>query len=887
MPIKRGHVRSARNVFIDTVLRKFDVQCRCFVVVSTAMSEYPMVFVSDRFCTVFQYSKDELISKSPDFFVDKQSDETNVAIFNMALEGKAVTVPSMFYFRKDGQRIRCKVKATTLSDESEFVEDSQISLVVLEFLLENDRPTNSLVPPKDTFGHHSHEEYNQTTYKASSGDEHNGCSVSEGFVDEAVAGGSNAPPVVATEVRRRRNFFSYLPTKIVHILSLGEEPYAEYRVYDSKRLPRCIILHFSIFKAIWDWLILLLVIYTAIFTPYVAAFLVPEYDYRAKAMCRRNLGSNSSLCKNGSIDRYSHGLVIIDVIVDILFIFDIFINFRTTFVNRNEELVVTPSKISTHYLKGWFIIDLIAAIPFDLVFMIVRRGVNGETTTLMGLLKTARLLRLVRVARRLDRYSEYGTAMLILLMASFALIAHWLACIWYAIGNAERSYGRRMTWLDELARATQQPYLDDPGRYNGSLGGPELKAKYVTALYFTLSSLTSVGFGNVSPNTNLEKIFTIIVMLVGSLMYASIFGNVSAIIQRLYSGTARYHTQMLRVKEFIKFHNIPNPLRQRLEEYFQHAWTFTNGIDMNLVLRGFPECLQADICIHLNQNLLKSCDAFKGMSDGCWRMVATKFKTTHVPPGDILIHKGDLLTAIFYVWRGSVECLKDGKLVAILTTGDSFGENPLAHQLPGKSAYVLRSVTYCDLHRLNRSDIIEVMDMYPEYADNFTVNLSLTISLRDEYLAAKYAENIARLTPCMRFRSTSRVPRACSPILQTGNFGSDNVSEVDAPIDAKRHHSAVVLSTIPTNSCPQINNETTHFGSFGASTNTEHRHPMMEMNSAVGERRDSWYRTTLNEVPISLDTIIERLNQIEQRIDKHQESVTKRLDELIRLVKQK
>lgn len=39
-------------------------------------------------------------------------------------------------------------------------------------------------------------------------------------------------------------------------------------------------------------------------------------------------------------------------------------------------------------------------------------------------------------------------------------------------------------------------------------------------------------------------------------MYASIFGNVSAIIQRLYSGTARYHTQMLRVREFIRFHQV-------------------------------------------------------------------------------------------------------------------------------------------------------------------------------------------------------------------------------------------------------------------------------------------------------------------------------------------
>lgn len=99
-----------------------------------------------------------------------------------------------------------------------------------------------------------------------------------------------------------------------------------------------------------------------------------------------------------------------------------------------------------------------------------------------------------------------------------------------------------------------------------------------------------------------------------ALMYASIFGNVSAIIQRLYSGTARYHTQLLRVREFIRFHQIPNPLRKRLEEYFQHAWTYSNGIDMNMVLKGFPEFLQADICLHLNRNLLQNCAAFKGIS---------------------------------------------------------------------------------------------------------------------------------------------------------------------------------------------------------------------------------------------------------------------------------
>jgi len=75
-----------------------------------------------------------------------------------------------------------------------------------------------------------------------------------------------------------------------------------------------------------------------------------------------------------------------------------------------------------------------------------------QTTTLIGLLKTARLLRLVRVARKLDHYSEYGMAVLCLLMCSFALLAHWLACIWYAIGNLERTKkNSTIGWLDNLA----------------------------------------------------------------------------------------------------------------------------------------------------------------------------------------------------------------------------------------------------------------------------------------------------------------------------------------------------------------------------------------------------------------------------------------------------
>uniref|UniRef100_A0A1B0CAV1 Cyclic nucleotide-binding domain-containing protein n=2 Tax=Lutzomyia longipalpis TaxID=7200 RepID=A0A1B0CAV1_LUTLO len=442
------------------------------------------------------------------------------------------------------------------------------------------------------------------------------------------------------------------------VLSLGADVLPEYKL-QSPRIHKWTILHYSPFKAVWDWIILILVVYTAIFTPYVAAFLLSEPDFNQ----RRNR-------------KYADDpIVIIDLIVDVTFVIDILINFRTTFVNGQDEVVSHPGRIAVHYLSGWFLIDLVAAIPFDLLLVGSDTDELGldkdETTTLIGLLKTARLLRLVRVARKIDRYSEYGAAVLVLLMATFALIAHWLACIWYAIGNAERPILKaKIGWLDSLASDSQEYYFP-----NGT-GGPSIKSRYVTALYFTFTSLTSVGFGNVAPNTDAEKIFTICVMLVGSLMYASIFGNVSAIIQRLYSGTARYHTQMLRVREFIRFH--------------------------------------------------------QGASPGCLRALSLKFKTTHAPPGDTLVHKGDVLTSLYFIARGSIEILKDDVVMAILSKDDIFGENPCIYTTLGKSNSNVRALTYCDLHKIHREDLLDVLDLYPEFYESFINNLEITYNMRDD-----------------------------------------------------------------------------------------------------------------------------------------------------------
>ena len=126
----------------------------------------------------------------------------------------------------------------------------------------------------------------------------------------------------------------------------------------NAQLPACTIRHDSLFKAVWDWIVLVLVIFTAIEIPFSVAFLMPLQDDN-----EGSIGWNFIKVTP---------LLVFNLWVDLMFIVDIIINFRTTFIKANtDEVISNPKRIALHYLKTWFVVDFVAAIPFE--FMITPR----------------------------------------------------------------------------------------------------------------------------------------------------------------------------------------------------------------------------------------------------------------------------------------------------------------------------------------------------------------------------------------------------------------------------------------------------------------------------------------------------------------------------------
>ena len=64
-----------------------------------------------------------------------------------------------------------------------------------------------------------------------------------------------------------------------------------------------------------------------------------------------------------------------------------------------------------------------------------------------------------------------------------------------------------------------------------------------------------------------------------ALLYAAIFGNVTTIVQQLYSSSARYHEMLNNIREFMKLYQVPKELSERVMDYVVSSWAATKGIN--------------------------------------------------------------------------------------------------------------------------------------------------------------------------------------------------------------------------------------------------------------------------------------------------------------------
>ncbi|EDV54997.1 potassium voltage-gated channel subfamily H member 8 isoform X1 [Drosophila erecta] len=730
MPARKG-LLAPQNTFLDTIATRFDGTHSNFVLGNAQANGNPIVYCSDGFVDLTGYSRAQIMQKgcSCHFLYGPDTKEEHKQQIEKSLSNKMELKLEVIFYKKEGAPFWCLFDIVPIKNEKRDVvlflaSHKDITHTKMLEMNVNEECDSVFALTAALLGARFRAGSNAGMLGLGGLPGLGGPAASDG--DAEAGEGNNLDVPAGCNMGRRRSRAvlyqlsgHYKPEKggVKTKLKLGnnfmhstEAPFPEYKTQSIKK-SRLILPHYGVFKGIWDWVILVATFYVALMVPYNAAF--------AKA------------------DRQTK---VSDVIVEALFIVDILLNFRTTFVSRKGEVVSNSKQIAINYLRGWFALDLLAALPFDHLY--ASDLYDGEESHI-HLVKLTRLLRLARLLQKIDRYSQHTAMILTLLMFSFTLAAHWLACIWYVIAVKEYEWfpESNIGWLQLLAE-----------RKNASVAILTTAETYSTALYFTFTSLTSVGFGNVSANTTAEKVFTIIMMLIGALMHAVVFGNVTAIIQRMYSRRSLYESKWRDLKDFVALHNMPKELKQRIEDYFQTSWSLSHGIDIYETLREFPEELRGDVSMHLHREILQL-PIFEAASQGCLKLLSLHIKTNFCAPGEYLIHKGDALNYIYYLCNGSMEVIKDDMVVAILGKGDLVGSdinvhlvatsngqmtattNSAGQDVVVRSSSDIKALTYCDLKCIHMGGLVEVLRLYPEYQQQFANDIQhdLTCNLREGY----------------------------------------------------------------------------------------------------------------------------------------------------------
>jgi hypothetical protein len=325
---------------------------------------------------------------------------------------------------------------------------------------------------------------------------------------------------------------------------------------------------------------------------------------------------------------------------------------------------------------AWFLVDLIAAIPFRALLP------GGASLELLRLLKLGRVVQLLNRWRH-HSFQHANVLMLVFFAFGLLLTAHWLACGWLALGGIQSA--------------------------------PDALTYYVRAIYWAITTLATVGYGDIAPRNNPEMIYAMVVMLLGVGTYGYVVGNVANLLANMDLAKRHYMENMDRLGAFLRYRNIPIELQRRLRDYYAYLWEHRMGYDESAVLADLPLGLRTEVALRLRRDFIEHAPLFKNASHELVREIALHLHPVVFTPGDYIFRAGHHGRHMYFIGFGTLEVIAaDGQIVATLKEGNFFGELALLFSEPRNAS--IRAVDYCDLYSLDKDTFDSTIARYPDFA---------------------------------------------------------------------------------------------------------------------------------------------------------------------------
>lgn len=315
------------------------------------------------------------------------------------------------------------------------------------------------------------------------------------------------------------------------------------------------------------------------------------------------------------------------------------------------------------------------------------------------LLRVPKLIRMIRMMKLLRMVKMFKTAQqgiltnliersglppaamrALRLMVVTIILSHTLACGWFFCHSTAEINDH--TWWDtycgykDLYEAWRDGLLDSeqalgemqqreielpgmPKLCDAGNGFPVGKT-YVVSLYWAVTTLTTMGYGDITPKLTTEYIYSTVVMLMGVSFYAYIASNVSIVLSNMDEAGAEYRENMEKLSEFMGRKRMTLPLRRRLRKYFHVYWKSRGRVgvynDVDIVKLINLPALRNDVTTELFREITRQVPFLHDKDPKFIELIAPHMMLLRVANNEYVVKEGERGLDLFFLLEGDVFC---------------------------------------------------------------------------------------------------------------------------------------------------------------------------------------------------------------------------------------
>jgi len=453
----------------------------------------------------------------------------------------------------------------------------------------------------------------------------------------------------------------------------------------------------------WDMVGLVMVFYTACVTPFDVSFLEPKLD--ALFVCNR--------------------------LVDTFFLCDMILQFFLMPQDENGRYVKNQREVAKRYLQGWFFIDFVSVLPFDVIGMMSQSDDVGQLKVLRvirvaRLLKLLRIIRVNRVFRRWENmysinYSVFG---LYCYIAFVFFSTHWFGCFYRLVAYIEDA--AEGSWVTSAANE-----------------GDTIGDTYVFSLHWATQTISSIGYGDVGPVTTAERTFVTLFMFIGGVIFAFALGEICGAVASLEVKQHAYHSFIDDFNTFAEEVELPYILRLKCRQFVKHKYANNTLKEDGVadIMAQMTNHLRMEVALYIHTDWIKNIPFFKDCPETFVVHLAVSMNIRTFTPKEAIYGPGDDADEMYVVKKGMV-----ASKGVIYGTGKVFGVDMLHGMVhrPVERSSGCRSIAFTDLYMLNYEKFQETCKFFPHVVPKVK-SVAIKIMLISHVLAFSKA--------CMNFAS--------------------------------------------------------------------------------------------------------------------------------------